>query len=132
MSIPTPESLAIDCNLQCDMCSEPVNYGDDYVAHLQFAHQIVKNIPFFMDKALQAIKGEKRKMVDVVTLEEEKTDASEEEKEGGSVIDSATRQKIEKTVEQTMNDLFKDINLMVEGKSPYRFMKTLISISEEI
>ena len=48
MSGPTPESLAMDCGLKCDMCKEEVNYGDDYIAHLQFAHSVTQNIPFFM------------------------------------------------------------------------------------
>eukprot|EP00092_Neocalanus_flemingeri_P061963 GFUD01074669.1.p1 GENE.GFUD01074669.1~~GFUD01074669.1.p1 ORF type:complete len:146 (+),score=54.75 GFUD01074669.1:62-499(+) len=68
VTVPTPESLSMDCGLKCDMCNESVNYGDDYIAHLQFAHQIVKNIPFFMDKALKTIKGEKRKIADVGTM----------------------------------------------------------------
>eukprot|EP00092_Neocalanus_flemingeri_P021901 GFUD01023758.1.p1 GENE.GFUD01023758.1~~GFUD01023758.1.p1 ORF type:complete len:136 (+),score=50.83 GFUD01023758.1:64-471(+) len=58
VTVPTLESLSLDCGLKCDMCNESVNYGDDYIAHLQFAHQIVKNIPFFMDKALKTIKGD--------------------------------------------------------------------------
>ena len=45
--------------------------SDDYIAHLQFAHSVTQNIPFFMNKALAKIKGEKRKIADVVTLEEE-------------------------------------------------------------
>ena len=124
MSAPTPASLAMDCELKCDMCNEPVNYGDDYVAHLQFAHQISKNIPFFMEKALKAIKGEKRKIEDVVTLEEEDDISYTGDREMGSnyecssVIDPAIKANIEKTVERTMDDLFKDIKLMVEGKMP--------------
>eukprot|EP00092_Neocalanus_flemingeri_P007178 GFUD01007756.1.p1 GENE.GFUD01007756.1~~GFUD01007756.1.p1 ORF type:complete len:347 (+),score=127.83 GFUD01007756.1:63-1103(+) len=121
VSVPTPESLSMDCGLKCDMCNESVNYGDDYIAHLQFAHQIVKNIPFFMDKALKTIKGEKRKIADddVVTIEEEDV---EDSIEGGVdstfELDPATKSNIERTVENTMDDLFKDIKLMVEGKIP--------------
>ena len=71
MAFPTTEYLSMDCGLKCDMCKESVNYGDDYIAHLQFAHSVTQNIPFFMNKALAKIKGEKRKIADFVTIEEE-------------------------------------------------------------
>jgi len=131
-SVPAPESFSMDCDLKCDMCSESVNYGDDYIAHLRIVHQINKNIPFFLEKALATIKGEKRKgkVSDVVTLEEEEDDtnvrtddADERDTDGDSqterfVLDEATKSNIEKAVERTMDDLFKDIKLMVEGKMP--------------
>jgi len=119
MSVPTPESLAMDCEMKCDMCKESVNYGDDYRAHLQFAHSVTNNFPFFMKKALEKIKGEKRKEADVVTLEEESCG-----KEPSSGVDEAvlldplTKEKIEKTVEKCMDDLFKPIRSLLEGKEP--------------
>ena len=124
---PASDSLAIDCDLKCDMCKESVNYGDDYVAHLQFAHSVTQNIPFFMKKALDQIKGEKKRKIDaVVTLEEE---SSTDEVGSGMIsdatpssetflLDDNTKQRIEKTVEKTMDELFKGIKLMVEGKVP--------------
>ena len=78
MAVPTPESLSMDCGLKCDMCKESVNYGDDYIAQIQFAHSVTQNIPFFMNKALAKIKGEKRKIADVVTIEEEFSEVNEE------------------------------------------------------
>jgi len=122
--VPAPESFSMDCDLKCDMCSESVNYGDDYIAHLRIVHQINKNIPFFLEKALATIKGEKRgKVSDVVNLEEEVDDTDERDADGDSeterfVLDEATKSNIEKTIETTMDDLFKDIKLMVEGKMP--------------
>jgi len=127
--VPAPESFSMDCDLKCDMCSESVNYGDDYIAHLRIVHQINKNIPFFLEKALATIKGEKRKgkVSDVVTLEEEDDDTNvrtdERDTDGDSqkerfVLDEATKSNIENAVERTMDDLFKDIKLMVEGKMP--------------
>jgi len=121
MSGPTPESLAMDCGLKCDMCKEEVNYGDDYIAHLQFAHSVTQNIPFFMNKALAKIKGEKRKIADVVTLEEESTEEIFDEAKGNEValvLDASTKENIEKTVEKTMDDLFKGIRSLLEGKVP--------------
>jgi len=122
MSGPTPESLAMDCGLKCDMCKEEVNYGDDYIAHLQFAHSVTQNIPFFMNKALAKIKGEKRKIADVVTLEEEESteEIFEEAKrnEVALALDASTKENIEKTVEKTMDDLFKGIRSLLEGKVP--------------
>ena len=47
MAVPTPESLAMNCEMKCDMCKESVNYGDDYRTHLQFAHSVTNNFPFF-------------------------------------------------------------------------------------
>merc|ERR1719470_646106 len=112
----------MDCGLKCDMCKEEVNYGDDYIAHLQFAHSVTQNIPFFMNKALAKIKGEKRKIADVVTLEEEESteEMNEEPKisENTLVLDANTKENIEKTVEKTMDDLFKGIRSLLEGRVP--------------
>merc|ERR1719470_742798 len=112
----------MDCGLKCDMCKEEVNYGDDYIAHLQFAHSVTQNIPFFMNKALAKIKGEKRKIADVVTLEEEESteEMNEEPKisENTLVFDANTKENIEKTVEKTMDDLFKGIRSLLEGRVP--------------
>jgi len=139
---PASDSLAMDCDLKCDMCKESVNYGDDYVAHLQFAHSVTQNIPFFMNKALDQIKGEKKRKIDaVVTLEEE---SSKEDDVGSGVIDEGTsssetfllddntKQRIEKTVEKTMDELFKGIKLMVEGKVPLEDYDTTNLDDEDI
>jgi len=125
MSVPTPESLAMDCEMKCDMCKESVNYGDDYRAHLQIAHSVTNNFPFFMRKALEKIKGEKRKEADVVTLEEESCDKESSIAVGEETVDNETllldpliKEKIEKTVEICMDDLFKPIRSLLEGKEP--------------
>jgi len=129
MAVPTPESLAMDCEMKCDMCKESVNYGDDYRAHLQFAHSVTNNFPFFMRKALEKIKGEKRKEADVVTLEEESSgirnsNSKESSSDGEETVDETfpldplTKEKIEKTVENCMDDLFKPIRSLLEGKEP--------------
>jgi len=137
MSVPTPESLAMDCGLKCDMCKEEVNYGDDYIAHLQFAHSVTQNIPFFMNKALAKIKGEKRKIAesDVVTLEEEESteEMNEEPKKGEEtlVLDANTKENIEKTVEKTMNDLFSSIRSLLEGKVPLEEVDVSDNVADE-
>jgi len=129
MVVPTPESLSMDCGLKCDMCKESVNYGDDYIAHLQFAHSVTQNIPFFMNKALAKIKGEKRKIADVVTIEEEFSEVNEEirsNEEGVAdtlVLDANTKENIERTVERTMDDLFKGIRSLLDGKEPLKSME---------
>jgi len=127
MVVPTPESLSMDCGLKCDMCKESVNYGDDYIAHLQFAHSVTQNIPFFMNKALAKIKGEKRKIADVVTIEEEFSEESIRSNEEGVadtlVLDANTKENIERTVERTMDDLFKGIRSLLDGKEPLESME---------
>jgi len=142
MSGPTPESLAIDCELKCAMCKESVNYGDDYITHLQLAHSVTQNIPFFLDKALK-VKNEKRKKPaeDIVTLEEdvsypeapmEKSDYQENDADDEPIeLDDATKKRIEKTVEATMDELFKDLKLMIEGKLPIDSNEDANSLGEE-
>jgi len=126
MSIPTPESLAMDCEMKCDMCKKSVNYGDDYRAHLQIAHSVTNNFPFFMRKALEKIKGEKRKEADVVTLEEESCEETVDDET--LLLDPLTKEKIEKTVEICMDDLFKPIRCLLEGKEP---LDTVDDMSED-
>jgi len=124
MAVPTPESLAMDCEMKCAMCEEFVNYGDDYRAHLQIVHSIRSSgIPFLMGKALEEIKGEKRKEADVITLEEESSGKEsssviEETIDESFLLDPLTKEKIEKTVETCMDDLFKPIRSLLEGKEP--------------
>ena len=102
MAVPTPESLAMNCEMKCDMCKESVNYGDDYRTHLQFAHSVTNNFPFFMNKALEKLKLETRKAVDIVTLEEEVSDVNEQsvinnkKLPGADVLDEKTKEQIEK------------------------------------
>jgi len=125
----------MDCGLKCDMCKEEVNYGDDYIAHLQFAHSVTQNIPFFMNKALAKIKGEKRKIADVVTLEEEESaqEVNEEPKtnEDTLVLDASTKENIEKTVEKTMDGLFKGIRALLEGKVPLEEVDESDNVADE-
>jgi len=135
MSAPTPESLSMDCGLKCEMCSAAVNYGDDYVAHLALAHQITKSIPYFMDKALAAVKGEKRKAAEVFIIEEEPDIHNSSPLEPGGFdkfeLDLETRASLEKTIENTMDDLFKPLKLILEGKVPLDDEEIPNDLSEE-
>jgi len=124
MAVPTPESLAMNCEMKCDMCKESVNYGDDYRTHLQFAHSVTNNFPFFMNKALEKLKLETRKAADIVTLEEEVPDVNEQSDTNNKrvsevdVLDKKTKEQIEKTIEKTMDELFAPIRSLLEGKEP--------------
>jgi len=124
MAVPTPESLAMNCEMKCDMCKESVNYGDDYRTHLQFAHSVTNNFPFFMNKALEKLKLETRKTADIVTLEEEVPDVNEQSDTNNKrvsevdVLDKKTKEQIEKTIEKTMDELFAPIRSLLEGKEP--------------
>ena len=123
MAVPTPESLAMNCEMKCDMCKESVNYGDDYRTHLQFAHSVTNNFPFFMNKALEKLKLETRKTTDIVTLEEEDNNVNEpsisnQKVSEADVLDDKTKAKIEKTIEKTMDELFAPIRSLLEGKEP--------------
>ena len=55
------EDLAFDSEIMCDMCSESVNYGADYVAHLNIVHNINKNYDFFLNMAKEVMKTGQRK-----------------------------------------------------------------------
>ena len=65
--------------LTCEMCAESISYGDDYVAHLQIVHNIVKNYNFFLQKANEQLKGGQKRKADVITLEEDDDEEMEEE-----------------------------------------------------
>ena len=55
------KSIDFDCELECDMCEQSVNLGDDYLAHLKIVHGIKKNFEFFEQRAQNKIKAGKRK-----------------------------------------------------------------------
>jgi len=114
----------MNCEMKCDMCSESVNYGDDYQTHLQFAHNVTHNFHFFWQKAQEKIKGETRKAADIVTLDEEESSANEKsvsrtkKVSESDVLDNKTKETIEKVVEKTMDELFAPIKSLLEGKEP--------------
>ena len=123
MAVPTPESLAMNCEMKCDMCKESVNYGDDYRTHLQFAHSVTNNFPFFMNKALEKLKLETRKTTDIVTLEEEDNNVNEpsisnQKVSEADVLDEKTKAQIEKTTERTMEEILATKRSLLEAKEP--------------
>merc|ERR550519_1342803 len=77
-----------------------------------------------MNKALEKLKLETRKAVDIVTLEEEVSDVSEQSLISNKkvsrpdVLDEKTKEQIEKTIEKTMDELFAPIRSLLEGKEP--------------
>ena len=77
-----------------------------------------------MNKALEKLKLETRKAVDIVTLEEEVSDVNEQSVisnkkiQGADVLDEETKKQIEKTIEKTMDELFAPIRSLLEGKEP--------------
>ena len=44
------EELAVDCELQCCHCNESVNYGDDYICHLMYSHNIDRNFHLELER----------------------------------------------------------------------------------
>merc|ERR1719369_60460 len=82
-----------------------------------------------MNNAVNKMKaGEKRKASELVTLEEESNDVTcDEELEDNSYevrvtktfeLNATVKENIEKTVERTMDDLFKGVKSLLEGNEP--------------
>ena len=114
------EDLAFDSGLQCDMCSESVNYGEDYIAHLKIVHSINKNFNFFLNKAKETIKGGKKRKADVITLSDEEEEECSNDPAGSNIpqIDDAVKKRIETVVEKTMQEMLDPIKKLLEGKVP--------------
>jgi len=110
--------------LTCEMCAESISYGDDYVAHLQIVHNIVKNYNFFLQKANEQLKGGQKRKADVITLEEDDDEEMEEEtlskdqEQEDFVLDPKVKEDIETIVEKTMNELLDPIKKLIDGKVP--------------
>ena len=114
------EDLAFDSGLQCDMCSESVNYGEDYIAHLKIVHSINKNFNFFLNKAKETIKGGQKRKADVITLSDEEEEENSDIPDGSNVpqIDEAVKKRIQTVVEKTFQDMLDPIKNLLEGKVP--------------
>ena len=114
------EDLAFDSGLQCDMCSESVNYGEDYIAHLKIVHSINKNFNFFLNKAKETIKGGQKRKADVITLSDEEEEESSNGPDGSNTpqINEAVKKRIETVVEKTIQDMLDPIKNLLEGKVP--------------
>jgi len=114
------EDLAFDSGITCDMCSESVNYGEDYVTHLSIVHNINKNFNFFLNKARDSIKGGHKRKADVITLSDEEEEESSNNHEGPNVpqIDEDVKRRIVNVVEKTMSEMLDPIKKLLEGKVP--------------
>ena len=114
------EDLAFDSGITCDMCSESVNYGEDYVTHLSIGHNIYKNFNFFLNKARDSIKGGQKRKADVITLSDEEEEDSANNHEGPNVpqIDEDVKRRIVNVVEKTMSEMLDPIKKLLEGKVP--------------
>jgi len=108
--------------LTCEMCSESISYGDDYVSHLQVVHNIVKNYNFFLQKANEQLKGGQKRKADVITLEEDEEEeeeaVSKDEEDEDFSIDPKVKEGIEAVVERCMNELLDPIKKLIDGKVP--------------
>ena len=114
------ESLAMDCQLNCDMCDALVNYGDDYVTHLQIVHGITKNYNFFLNKALQNIKGTAKRKAECITLEEDDEDNDEDEPAPTNInqLNPKVKERLQEAVTKTMEELLEPIRNLLDGKVP--------------
>jgi len=104
--------------LTCEMCSESISYGDDYVSHLQVVHNIVKNYNFFLQKANEQLKGGQKRKADVITLEDDEEALSKDEEHEDFSLDPKVKEEIEAVVEKTMNELLDPIKKLIDGKVP--------------
>ena len=132
------ESLAFDCELECDMCGQSVNLGDDYLAHLKIVHGIKKNFAFFEQRALNKVKADKRK-ADLITLDEDDGDdvvndidgsiedvedtgghdeALEPKSEDDTQLDDDVKQKMKMAAQNIMEELLSPIRNLLDGKVP--------------
>ena len=114
------EDLAFDSGITCDMCSESVNYGEDYVTHLSIGHNIYKNFNFFLNKARDSIKGGQKRKADVITLSDEEEEDSANNHEGPNVpqIDEDVKRRIVNVVDRTMSEMLDPIKKLLQGKVP--------------
>ena len=109
------ESLAFDCELECDMCGQSVNLGDDYLAHLKIVHGIKKNFAFFEQRAQNKIKAGKRK-ADLITLDGGHDVALEPGND--TQLDDEVKQKMKTAAQNIMEELLSPIRKLLDGKVP--------------
>ena len=127
---------SLDCELECSMCGQSVNLGDDYLAHLKIVHGIKKNFAFFEQRAQNKIKAGKRK-ADLITLDEddgddvvndidgsiedvEDTGGHDEALEPGdnTQLDDDVKQKMKMAAQNIMEELLSPIRNLLDGKVP--------------
>merc|ERR1719509_752816 len=113
------DRFSFEDNIKCINCGEQVNYGDDYECHLRIAHNISKNFPYYMKKALEEKKFRKgtRKAptVETVDIEDDKKVKGIEENED-EIKEKLQLDKVAEAVEQSLAKNLADIVDMCEGK----------------
>ena len=104
--------------LTCEFCRADVASGDDYRNHLKLVHNLMKNIPAILDRAVQKItKPEAKVVIEEIVLDD---DEDIEEEAGGNETfsDLTVDMKIENQISDFVQDLFKDLNIMIDGILP--------------
>ena len=114
--------LSFNCEIECEFCGSEVNYGDDYVCHLQIQHKMKHNFSGPLQRAREGIKKKiSKRKADVITLDE----GSDEEKDDdnvndavkscGDTLDPNLKINLEMTVKKTMDELLFPIKELIDG-----------------
>ena len=126
------EKLSFNSGDFCEICNEPVNYGDDYTVHLKEVHK-AKNIARFQARLIDRIKSTKnRKDVEIVDINDDDDECTLTERSKAfenltdeeqalelenvyQYNDPALQGEIEKSLKISMDSLFKNVKGIIDG-----------------
>ena len=98
--------------LTCEFCGADVGSEDGYRSHLKLVHNLMKNIPLFIARAVKKT-SEVKKTIEEITIDDD-DDIEDEVPVSEETIDI----KIENQISDFVQDLFKDLNVMIDGILP--------------
>merc|ERR1712025_1133352 len=125
---------------KCEMCDKEVIPGDDYRIHLELEHTVKSGFAGFQSRLLQNIKRNQEtevepEVVDIISDDDDDDCTLEERSETveniddedhvepddiqlGQSVDPSQKDKIEKSVKNTLDSLFKNVKGMIDGTIP--------------
>ena len=103
--------------LTCEFCGADVGSEDGYRSHLKLVHNLMKNIPLFIARAVKKT-SEVKKTIEEITIDDDDDDIEDQVEDKVSVSEETSDIKIENQISDFVQDLFKDLNVMIDGILP--------------
>ena len=104
-------------SLTCKFCSVGVGSEDGYSSHLKLVHDIKKNIHLILEEAVKNNGAKETAVIEEIVIDDD-DDIEDEVNEKVSVSEETFDIKIENQISDFVQDLFKDLNVMINGILP--------------
>ena len=101
--------------LTCEFCGADVGSEDGYRSHLKLVHNLMKNIPLILGRAVKKT-PEVSEAIEEIIIDDDDDDIEDQVEDKDCEENFAI--KIENQISSFVQDLFKNLNVMIDGILP--------------